>query len=78
MSYLLFANDTLIFCEANNERMKYLSWVFMWFEALSKLKVNMDKSEVILIGRVQTLKDVASVMECKSREASHFLLGCLF
>ena len=51
MLHLLFADDTLIFCEANSDQLRYLSWVFMWFEALFGLKVNMDKSEIIPVGR---------------------------
>ena len=50
MLHLLFADDTLIFCEANSDQLRYLSWVFMWFEALFGLKVNMDKSEIIPVG----------------------------
>lgn len=41
---------TLIFCEAYSDQLRYLSWLFMWFEAPFGLKVNMDKSEVILVG----------------------------
>ena len=50
MLHLLFADDTLIFCEANSDQLRYLSCVFMWFEALFGLKVNMDKSEIIPVG----------------------------
>ena len=33
VSYLLFANDTFIFCEANHDQVVYLGWTFMLFEA---------------------------------------------
>ena len=49
VSLFLFANDTLIFCEASSDQLRYLSWIFMWLEALSGLKVNMDKIEIILV-----------------------------
>ncbi|RVW62144.1 hypothetical protein CK203_063201 [Vitis vinifera] len=37
--HLLFAYDTLILCDASKENLEYLSWIFMWFEAISRLKV---------------------------------------
>ena len=53
VSHLFFADDTLIFCNASKENLEYLSWVFMWFEACSGLKINLEKSELIPIGEVQ-------------------------
>ena len=38
--HLLFVDGTLIFCSANSENLRYLSWVFLWFKAISNLKVN--------------------------------------
>lgn len=35
VSHLLFADDTLIFCDASQEQLAYLSETFMWLEALS-------------------------------------------
>ena len=45
--HLLFADDTLIFCNVNSENLRYLSWVFLWFEVIFGLKVNRDKSKAI-------------------------------
>ena len=37
----------------------------MWFEAISGLKVNLDKSELILMGRVEKVDDLACELGCK-------------
>ena len=44
VSHLLFADDTLIFCDAEADQLQYLSWTFMWFEAIAGLKVNLSKT----------------------------------
>ena len=49
ISHLLYADDTLLFCGANKDQIKYLSWILMWFEALSGLRINLNKSEILPI-----------------------------
>ena len=44
VSHLLFTDDTLVFCKDSENQMVYLSWILLYFEALSRLKVNLDKS----------------------------------
>ena len=55
MSHLLFANDTLIFCDADLEQVLFLSMILIWFEAVSSLKINLGKSELVPIGMVLNL-----------------------
>ena len=56
---MLFADDTLIFCEAKEEQLTCLCWLLMLFEAISGLRVNLDKSELISMGRVENVKELA-------------------
>ena len=65
ISHLLYADDTLIFCEADLDQLKFLSWILMWFEAMSGLKVNLAKSEIIPIGPMTNLVELASELGCK-------------
>ncbi|RVW17454.1 Transposon TX1 uncharacterized 149 kDa protein [Vitis vinifera] len=37
ISLLLFADDTLVFYKASRDHLTYLSWLLMWFEAVSGL-----------------------------------------
>ena len=38
ISHLLFVDDTLVFCEASEEQITHLSWLLIWFKAISGLK----------------------------------------
>ncbi|RVW48131.1 putative ribonuclease H protein [Vitis vinifera] len=44
VSHLLFADDTLVFCGATKVQLLHLNWILMWFEAMSGLRINLDKS----------------------------------
>ena len=64
VSHLLFADDTLVFCRASKDQMMFLSWVLMWFEAISGLRINLDKSELILVGGVENAEALAVELGC--------------
>ncbi|KAJ9691054.1 hypothetical protein PVL29_013294 [Vitis rotundifolia] len=65
ISHLLFADDTLVFCEESPDQMTYLSWLLMWFEACSGLRINLEKSELISVGRVHDIEGLALELGCK-------------
>ncbi|RVX08033.1 hypothetical protein CK203_014652 [Vitis vinifera] len=75
VSHLLFVDDTLIFCEAQEEKMMFLCWLLMWFEAISRLKVNLDKSELIPMGRVENMDDLTCELDCKVGSLPSTYLG---
>ena len=37
----------------------------MWFEAISRLKINLKKSELIPIGDVPNMEEFVEVLDCK-------------
>jgi hypothetical protein len=48
--HLLFADDTLIFCEPKVEQICNLRCLLLCFEAVSGLKINLSKSVIVPIG----------------------------
>ncbi|WKA13278.1 hypothetical protein VitviT2T_030594 [Vitis vinifera] len=75
ISHLLFADDTLVFCQASQDQLTYLSWLFMWFEAVSRLRINLEKSELIPIGRVENIDDLALDFGCRVGSLPSTYLG---
>ncbi|RVW17867.1 Retrovirus-related Pol polyprotein from transposon RE1 [Vitis vinifera] len=53
VTHLLFADDTLVFCDDSQEQLAFLSWLLMWFEATSGLRINLNKSEILPVGNVE-------------------------
>ena len=47
----------------------------MWFEAISGLKINMDKSELILVGGVENTEALAVDLGCKVGSLPSIYLG---
>ena len=64
ISHLLYADDTLLFCGANKDQLKFLSWILMWFEALSGLRINLNKSDILPVGSVDNMQKLAAELGC--------------
>jgi hypothetical protein len=64
ISHSLFANDTLIFCEAHPQQVRYVRLIFLCFEAVSGLRVNIGKSEIVAIGEVEDIGALATILGC--------------
>ena len=64
ISHLLFADDTILFCDATREQLLYIRMVMIFFEAITDLKVNIGKSEIVPLGLVGSLNTMASVLGC--------------
>ena len=47
----------------------------MWFEAISGLRINLDKSEILPVGRVDNLEELALELRCKVGMLSSSYLG---
>ena len=65
ISHLFFANDTIIFCEAGKDHLTHLSWILLWFEAASGLRINLAKSEIIPVGEVVEMEELTVELGCR-------------
>ncbi|KAJ9689326.1 hypothetical protein PVL29_014820 [Vitis rotundifolia] len=75
VSHLLFADDTVIFCEAKTEYLASLSWILAWFEAASGLRINLAKSELIPVGEIENIEEMAVELGCKVGSLPSMYLG---
>ena len=64
ITHLLYADDTLVFCSDSMDQLAYLNWTLLWFEAISGLKINLDKSLILSVGDVVNLDVLAFELEC--------------
>jgi len=64
-SHLLFADDTLIFCDASSSKIRSLRVLLLLFEAVSGLKVNLAKFSIIPVGNVDNVGRLADILECE-------------
>ena len=57
--------------------MVYLNWILAWFEALSELRINLDKSFLLPMGRVDNAERLAMELGCKICLLTTVYLGML-
>ena len=75
VSHLLFADDMLIFCEADLDQILILCMILIWFEAMLGLKINLGKSELVLVGVVHNVDLFLVVLGCKQGSLPMKYLG---
>ena len=75
VSHLLFADDTLIFCEADLDQILILCMILIWFEVVLGLKINLGKSELVLVGVVHNVDLFLVVLGCKQGSLPMKYLG---
>ncbi len=64
--HLLFADDTILFSDADTKQLLYITLVLTCFEAATDLKVNLNKSEMVPVGEVEGLTALAESLYCKT------------
>ena len=64
VTHLLLADDTPVVCKDSREQLVHLSWILMWFEALTGLKIDLSKSVLLPVGSVENLESLALGLGC--------------
>ncbi|KAL0421132.1 UNVERIFIED_CONTAM: hypothetical protein Slati_3136100 [Sesamum latifolium] len=59
VSHLLFADDTLVFCQATTEAFNCVYHIFNKFKCASGLKINLQKSAVVFSKNVENASQIA-------------------
>ena len=65
ISHLLFADDTILFCDASREQILSIRLALTCFQAFTGLKVNVGKSEIVPVGEVRDIQSLANILQCK-------------
>ena len=65
ISHLLFANDNILFCDASREQLLSIRLDLSCFQAFTKLKVNVGKSEIVPVGDVGSIGALANILHCR-------------
>jgi mannosylglycoprotein endo-beta-mannosidase len=66
VTHLQYANDTLILIQYDAEELVILKFLLMCFEEMSGLKINVLKSEVLVLGQPAEIQTrVADILNCK-------------
>ena len=63
ISHLLFADNTILFCDASREQLLSTRLVLSCFQAFTGLKVNVRKSEIVPVGEVNNLDALAYILQ---------------
>jgi hypothetical protein len=77
VNHLLFAGDTLVFCGAQAEHVRNLRCTFLCFEAVSGLRINLGKSELVPIGEGEDVESLAHILGCRIGSPQMTYLGML-
>jgi len=62
VTHLQYADDTLIFCDAEEEQLKYLRVILVLFEGIFGLHINWRKSVMYPINEVNNMRGLVSIL----------------
>ena len=75
VTHLLFADDTLVMCDADIDQMLFLHLILSWFEIILGLKINLDKSKLVPMGVVPNFETLVDALGCKQGSIPMKYLG---
>ena len=61
----MFGDDTILFCDAEVEQILHVRMLLLCFQAMTGLKVNVLKSEMVPIEEVNNMHALAEILGCR-------------
>ena len=74
-SRLLFADNTIIFCDVDSTQIAKLRAILARFEEVSRLSINLGKFELVLVGVVHNLEALVGLLGCRQSSLPLKYLG---
>ena len=62
VSHLLFADDIILFCDVDVEQVLHVQMLLLCFQTVIGLKVNVQKSEMVPIRKVNNVHALAEIL----------------
>lgn len=75
VSHMLFADDTIIFCDNSQWQIRMFRCVLRCFEVVSGFRLNLAKSSIIAVGEVPNLSQLTLDLECRQGQLPVTYLG---
>ncbi|XP_075665211.1 uncharacterized protein LOC142634844 [Castanea sativa] len=75
ISHLLFADNTILFCDAPRDQLLSIWLVLTYFHAFTSLKVNVGHSEIVSVGEVENIGALATILRCRVGSLPNEILG---
>ncbi|CAL1392585.1 unnamed protein product [Linum trigynum] len=75
VTHILYADDTLLFCDASEDQVRSLLTALPLFETISGLRVNLHKSSMMVVGEVENPSRYADIFGCELSSLPTTYLG---
>ncbi|RVW19996.1 LINE-1 retrotransposable element ORF2 protein [Vitis vinifera] len=75
LSPYLFVLGMEVLSALKERKHDFLSWILAWFEAASGLRINLAKSELIPVGEVEEIEEMAVELGCRVGSLPNVYLG---
>lgn len=66
ITHLQFADDTLIFLDANKVELSNLLNILITFEDLTRMNLNLEKSLISGVHKEISIKELTNILDCGS------------
>lgn len=72
---MLFNTNTILLCKVLKDQLLHLSWVLFWFQVSFELKINLEKSDLIPVNRLDNVEVLATELGCQIDSLPSTYLG---